>query len=186
MEVKSLGRIAVAAAALVGAAAAHAQVNFSGSMVGAGVVVPDTSCAPIPFHGSITNAPGTSPLGAFTYSHSVCTQGAIGPVVGTFVVSFGADQFSGTLNGAATADATPGLFDLLLNYTITGGTGQFAGATGSFVGSGTADPSFHPSIVSLTFGAVPEPGSWALMLMGFGAIGVVMRTRQSRRPAAAV
>jgi hypothetical protein len=28
-------------------------------------------------------------------------------------------------------------------------------------------------------GAVPEPGSWAMMILGFGAIGVTMRRRQA-------
>lgn len=29
--------------------------------------------------------------------------------------------------------------------------------------------------------AVPEPGTWALMLVGFGAVGVSMRRRRSER-----
>jgi hypothetical protein len=171
-------RAAMIAAAVFSASAANASiVDFSGSMTGAGIVTPSAACAPIPFHGSITAAPGTSPLGSFTYSHDVCTQAGVGPIVGTFVIDFGIDQFSGTLNGAGTADPTPGLFDLLINYTITGGTGRFVGATGSFVGSGTADPRVRPSIVSLSFQAVPEPSTWALMLLGMGAIGVTIRRR---------
>ncbi|MCA1654495.1 MAG: PEPxxWA-CTERM sorting domain-containing protein [Sphingomonadales bacterium] len=100
-------------------------------------------------------------------------------MIGNFVINFGVDQFSGTLTGAASADATPGLFDLLLDYTITGGTGRFAGATGTFVGSGTADPRVRPSIVSLSFAAVPEASTWAMMLLGFGGIGLVLRRRRS-------
>ena len=34
------------------------------------------------------------------------------------------------------------------------------------------------------FAAVPEPGTWAMMLLGFGAIGLAMRGRR-RRPALA-
>ena len=32
--------------------------------------------------------------------------------------------------------------------------------------------------VSLVSGAVPEPGTWAMMLIGFGAIGGALRTRR--------
>jgi hypothetical protein len=34
---------------------------------------------------------------------------------------------------------------------------------------------------TISFGAVPEPGTWAMMLLGFGAVGFAMRRR--RRPA---
>jgi hypothetical protein len=31
--------------------------------------------------------------------------------------------------------------------------------------------------VTATAGAVPEPATWAMMLVGFGALGMVMRRR---------
>jgi hypothetical protein len=34
---------------------------------------------------------------------------------------------------------------------------------------------------AIAFGAVPEPSTWAMMLLGFGAVGFAMRRR--RRPA---
>lgn len=39
------------------------------------------------------------------------------------------------------------------------------------------------SLTSISFGAIPEPADWALMLTGFGLIG--LRTRSRRRPVAA-
>jgi hypothetical protein len=36
-----------------------------------------------------------------------------------------------------------------------------------------------------TASAVPEPASWAMMLVGFGGLGVAMRTRRTRRAATA-
>jgi PEP-CTERM motif len=46
------------------------------------------------------------------------------------------------------------------------------------------DPNFYfldnVSVQGLA-GAVPEPGSWALMIVGFGAVGSAMRSRSRRR-----
>jgi len=37
-----------------------------------------------------------------------------------------------------------------------------------------------PAGVYVQIDSVPEPASWALMLMGFGALGVALRTRRSQ------
>ena len=37
-------------------------------------------------------------------------------------------------------------------------------------------------LVSAAVTAVPEPGTWLLMLLGFGAIGFAMRSRQTNKP----
>lgn len=178
----------IATTAMLPATAAHAvDVSFSGSIVGSGFVAANAGCAPIPFRGTITNAPGTSSFGNFTYSHVVCTSGASGgPVIGNFTIDLGGDLLQGTLNGAATPSGTAGLSNLLFTYLISSGTGQFLGATGSFTGTGTADTRRGaPSIVTLNFRAVPEPGTWAMMLVGFAGIGVAMRRRgaSALRPA---
>lgn len=166
------------AAIILPLATAAEAIDFSGSMSAPAAVAPNAACAPIPFQGSITAGVGTSSFGAFTYSHTVCTTGATGPVNGTYTIDFGIDQFTGALAGTSAASATPGLFDLLFNYTISGGTGRFAGGTGNFIGAGTADVrNAPPSIVSLNFSAVPEPTTWAMMLVGFGMIGLGLRRR---------
>ena len=41
------------------------------------------------------------------------------------------------------------------------------------------------SLIGLTAGAVPEPATWALMILGFGAVGGAMRRRAKAVPASA-
>jgi hypothetical protein len=100
-------------------------------------------------------------------------------VTGTYLIDFQLDQFSGSFAGTSAATSTPGLFDLVFGYDILAGTGRFAGATGSFNQIGTVDVrGGPPSRLSLIFSAVPEPGTWAMMLVGFAAIGSTLRRRR--------
>lgn len=188
--------LAVASFMAIGCALpAHAAVlNFSGSVTGQGIVGPDASCAPRA-RGNINPASttGSSTLGAFTYSHSVCTSGPPGgPLDGTYAIDFGnADTFFGTLAGTSAANPTmPGIFDFNLAWTVLGGTGRFLGATGGFVsGPGSnANINFQPSVVTFNFQdglinapAIPEPGTWALLIIGFGTIGSALRRRRPAR-----
>jgi hypothetical protein len=172
--------------AVMGAAvpAQAADVAFSGSVVNAVSNVGDPSvCAAGFFHTYVLPSAGTSPtLGAFSYSSDVC-QAAGQPITGTFNIVLADGSFSGTQAGMATPQPPfpPTLFNLLINYTITAGTGAYAGATGSFIGTGTVNMSTGQSLISLNFRAVPEPASWAMMLVGFAGIGMTMRRSQRRR-----
>jgi hypothetical protein len=56
----------------------------------------------------------------------------------------------------------PGTFTVTFNGTA-------AGANGSFGGN-----------VSFVQGAIPEPGTWAMMLLGFGMVGVATRRRRRK------
>ena len=180
-------RIGIACALLTSATAAAAgDLSFSGSMTGLGVGVPDPFCAPLPAHGTVDPATtvGTSSLGSFTYSHDMCFNPLGGPFQGTFAIDFGADSFNGTFVGTDSPDAIAGVFDLDWTYTILGGTGRFLGASGTFTGIGTNDGRTRPTPVSLRFNgmidapAVPEPATWALMLMGFAGMGIALRFRR--------
>ncbi len=177
--------IALAAASAFAAPASADLVTFTGSAFARPTVAPDVSCAPLPFRGIVSPSAGSSNLGAFLYSHNVCTQGATGPVTGSFLIDFGVSSFSGSLNGASVARVgTPGLFDQTFTYLVTAGTGAFAGATGTFTNIGTVDTNGGPpSRLTLNFNgainapAVPEPGTWALMICGFGLVGGALRRR---------
>jgi len=66
---------------------------------------------------------------------------------------------------------------------------NFAGTAYSINFGGTANQTGYDNI---TFGSatpggapVPEPGTWAMMLLGFGGLGVAMRRRRAPAPAVA-
>ena len=49
------------------------------------------------------------------------------------------------------------------------------------------DDDYDDLIIRGTYtGAIPEPGTWALMILGFGAIGGLLRLQRKSRPAAAL
>jgi hypothetical protein len=166
-----------------------ADLTFNGSVSGTGMASLDPSCAPAPARGILAPATssGTSTIGNFTYGHNWCFYGANGPINGTFNISFGADTLLGSVTGLASPSATAGVANLNLSYAILGGTGAYTGATGAFSGLATADTrSGQGSLFNLNFtgliSPVPEPSSWALMLLGFGIVGWRMRRADKRVP----
>ena len=70
---------------------------------------------------------------------------------------------TGAANGNQTAANTNGVFKFDFSTPVTGVT--LSSTTNSF------------EIASISAG-VPEPGVWAMMLMGFGGMGAVMRSRR--------
>lgn len=178
-------------AALVPATGVTAGTTaFIGTGSARAIVMADATCQPFaPFRGQVIpgTGSGTSNLGAFTYTHNVCTQGNVSPSYqkGTFAIDFANGGIFGTFTGETTMTATPGVSDQVFTYLIGGGTGRYLGATGTFGNIGTVDFRSPPSKLSFNFdgaisaAGVPEPAAWALLILGFGAIGAGMR----RRPA---
>jgi hypothetical protein len=167
-------------AALFGfaAQAQAAEVIFNGSMSGTATGALAPSCAPLPRQSTLTG-PGSSSLGAVDYSHQVCLAG-VGPIHGNFSFDFsGGNTLFGTIDGSAVANSTPGLFDIVLAYNVLGGTGTLLDSTGAFRGVGVVDQRNLPTTrVSINFSAVPEPSTWAMMLLGFAGAGIALRRRR--------
>ena len=65
-------------------------------------------------------------------------------------------------------------------WAWAGGTGGDGGAFQLYFGQGTAQEG--DLAFSLFATQVPEPSSWATMLVGFGAAGTALRRRRTRRP----
>jgi hypothetical protein len=102
---------------------------------------------------------------------------------GTFTWTFAnGDMLSGLMfEDDTTVDFTTNTGPFTQTLTFTGGTGKFAGATGASSGEGWLAPTGYTIAGDgiLQVPGVPEPATWALLLLGFGGIGVTMR--RSRR-----
>ena len=99
----------------------------------------------------------------FAYSHNLFTQ------IASASASFSIDTLMGTVTHS-TGDSTN------LDWRIGGGTFTATGAfaTLNFTNlTGGVNEGIFLDAVSLT--AVPEPATWAMMLVGFGVIGFAMR-----------
>jgi hypothetical protein len=57
---------------------------------------------------------------------------------------------------------------------------SFDQATTAHLHAGDGSPLDNVGGVSLRITAVPEPGSWALMILGFAAVGAMLRSRRVR------
>lgn len=71
----------------------------------------------------------------------------------------------------------------ILANPLTSGISSFGYGRTTTVSGGTTlflNDSGNPFIAAEVFGAVPEPGTWAMMISGFGVIGFVMRRRQAK------
>lgn len=189
---KYLGFAALLAAALPAGQAHAAVLSFTGFANSTAVTAVDPTCAPIRFRG-FANGSGNSSLGAFTYFHNACTEGAKTPVslsTGIFEMTFALGAINGRFEGASIPRSdTPGLFDQDFMYTILGGTGEFLGASGGFRNLGTVDTrGGPPGRLAYNFDGfvdapgVPEPGSWAMLILGFFAVGAGLRAYAKPAP----
>jgi hypothetical protein len=121
----------ILASAFAAPAAAQTLVPFKGAMQGMNV----DSAGPSP--GTIVETPtGTgvaTHLGQFSYTEVITVNLATFTGAGTARwVAANGDSIDTTLVGSAEPTATPGVVSITEVHTITGGTGRFAGAQGSF------------------------------------------------------
>ena len=186
-----LGCIIAAIMAANSATAPAATVAFTGQFSNdTPTPMPSSGCASgqifVSFNPGNSTAAGTSNFGSFGPSQSHClTPGQ--PYNGVFSFDFAAgDMFSGTTSGYMTPTGTANVFNSYVTYTLTGGTGRFAAATGTIEGTGLLDRRPARPLNKLTLegtlnlSAVPEPSTWATMIIGLGAVGGTMRRRNRR------
>lgn len=151
-------------------------------------------CAPaitVKFAPDAFAASGTSNLGNFSYvaSHCIAAPPPGSYFDGLFEWTFADGTLSGTHFGTLALTDTPGEFSVLETLTFTGGTGRYLDASGSAsltgllrfgmfegVPASSAEGSFTGR---LTAPGIPEPATWAMLIAGFGIVGLAARRRRS-------
>jgi hypothetical protein len=125
-----LALVVLGALALAGPVAAGTQVPFKGRLEGNVTVMPLT---PPLLDVDVEAAGEATHLGQFTLDIPHVVNLATRTAIGTYeFTAANSDKVYATFTGIATPTAIPGVLYIEETATITGGTGRFAGATGSF------------------------------------------------------
>ena len=116
---------------LAGPVAAGDHVPFKGSLEGVVTITPLTP----PFVSVFVEATGKAThLGKFTLEIPHVVNRSNSTAVGSYqFVAANGDTLTADFTGQATPTSTPGVLYIEETATITGGTGRFAHATGSFL-----------------------------------------------------
>lgn len=131
---------------------------------------------------SVTNPTGVSPMAGFTttganlsgsgtaysFAHPITLGTSLDLSLGLFAASY-PGSFTGVANNDFFSTAKISRITILdatghpIDFSIKGASGTIYDATGAHLP---------------TMGGVPEPGTWAMMLVGLGGLGAVLRRRR--------
>jgi hypothetical protein len=143
-------------AALAVPAAAQKQVPFKGAMQGHEIDTPQGGPPPTTLlaDGSVRGI--ATLVGRFSLTYRLTVNLADGTATGSAqLIAANGDSIFTTIVGSSEPSGTPGVLSITEINTVTGGTGRFTGATGSFTterlanaATGFTSGSFHGTITS--------------------------------------
>jgi hypothetical protein len=132
--------VVLAALTLPVYAMAGAQVPFKGSDVGTFTLTAGGVCWEGWFQVDITGSGNATHLGRYTYVARECFNPLSGAFGGTFTLTAAnGDEVRGTYDGQVSGTLDPDVAAYHESADITGGTGRFAGASGTLEIDGLAN-----------------------------------------------
>jgi hypothetical protein len=135
------------------------EVPLKGRYEGSYTFTPDA--APSPFASVHLEATGNAThLGRFTLDFPHRVNLAAVPITGVGTAQLtgaNGDTLISDSTGVATPLATPGAYTIVETHTIIGGTGRFAGATGTFIVTRAVDLA-NPLTSAVIEGTISSPG----------------------------
>lgn len=174
-----------ALAAVLTLCTAHASaLPFNASYTGTAEVVEVLNASgPVLRFETVASGSGSFDLTRYFSTDVIDMATGVGSGSNRFVAVNG-DELFGSFSVQVVPTAVANIVDLLGQTQFTGGTGQFAGATGSasFSGSGVFI-SATAAVASLTYtgsvAVVPEPTMALLLPLGLAALGLGHRVRRA-------
>jgi hypothetical protein len=142
--------------AVLAVPAAQKQVPFKGSLQGHETDTPEGGPPPTTLNVDGNDTGIATHVGQFSFSYQLTVTLADGTATGSaHLIAANGDSIYTTVAGTSEMTATPGVFSITEVNTITGGTGRFDGAQGSFtverlvnLATGLTSGSFHGTITS--------------------------------------
>ena len=146
--------VVVACLCVAGAAQGGKQVPFKGSLQGHEIDTPVGGPPPTQVIANGTAKGIGTLVGQFSFTYQLTINLANGTATGSaHLIAANGDSIFTTIAGSSEPTATPGVLSITEINTITGGTGRFAGAQGSFTverlvkqATGFTSGSFHGTI----------------------------------------
>jgi hypothetical protein len=140
-----------------GPAAAKAQVPFKGRLELGGAIV--TPLTPPIVSVEIEGTGNATQLGQFTVSVPHLVNRSTGMLVGSYeFTAANGDTLTADFVGHFVPSGVPGVLFVVETATITGGTGRFAGATGSFTSERLVD-TITGTVIGSFEGTISSPGA---------------------------
>ena len=143
-------------AVLAVTAAAQNQVPFKGSLQGHESDTPEGGPPPTTLNADGNTTGIATHVGQFSFTYQLTVTLATATATGSgHLVAANGDSIYTTIAGTLEVTSTPGVDSITEINTITGGTGRFAGAQGTFtverlinLATGFTSGSFHGTITS--------------------------------------
>lgn len=133
--------------------------------------------------GSIDQIDGINAQDSATFGLTAASGGTVDAWLNDCCVA--GDQFALVLNGttlaATTTTVSGGVFSYFFDDIVLAVGANTFGVTVTGLAPGHLSGGASYSFSAVT-SAVPEPGTWAMLLLGFGAIGHAMRRNRKSKP----